>query len=125
MRDAINRALPAGYEEEMAYGMIGWVVPHRLYPAGYHCDPRQPLPFAMLASPKGHMSIHLMSLYFDGAQRKRFEAAWRTSGKKLDMGAACFRFKTLDDLALDVVTATVAQLPVAAYVATYEGLRKR
>lgn len=123
VRDAINRALPAGYEEGMAYGMIGWSVPHRLYPAGYHCDPKQPLPFAGLASPKGHMALHLMCVYLDPAQRKRFEDAWRKTGKKLDMGAACVRFKRLEDLALDVVTEAVARIPVDAYVATYEAVR--
>jgi hypothetical protein len=125
VRDAINRALPAGYEEGMAYGMIGWAVPHRLYPAGYHCDPKQPLPFAGLASQKGHMSLHLMCTYFDDEQRRRLEDDWRRTGKKLDMGKACIRFKALDDLPLDVVTAAVARVPVAAYVQRYEALLAR
>ena len=75
VRDAVNRALPAGYEEGIAYGMIGWHVPHRLYPAGYHCDPKQPLPFAGLASQKGHMSLHLMAVYLDPPRRDAFVRA--------------------------------------------------
>lgn len=125
VRDAMNRALPAGYEEGMAWGMITWHVPHRLYPAGYHCDPSQPLPFAGLASQKGHMSLHLMAVYLEPERRAGFEAAWRATGKKLDMGAACVRFKALDDLALDVVTSAVARIPVADYVAAYEAVRAR
>lgn len=125
VRDAVNRALPAGYEEGFAYGMIGWHVPHRLYPAGYHCDPKQPLPFAGLASQKGHMSLHLMAVYLDPPRRDAFVAAWKRTGKKLDMGAACVRFKAVDDLALDVITDAIAAIPVTTYVAAYDGMRGR
>lgn len=125
VRDAVNQALPAGYEEGIAYGMIGWHVPHRLYPAGYHCDPKQPLPFAGLASQKGHLSLHLMAVYLDPPRRDAFVAAWKRTGKKLDMGAACVRFKAVDDLALDVVADAIAAIPVATYVAAYEAMRGR
>lgn len=125
VRDAVNRALPAGYEEGFAYGMIGWHVPHRLYPAGYHCDPKQPLPFAGLASQKGHMSLHLMAVYLDPPRRDAFVGAWKRTGKKLDMGAACVRFKAVDDLALDVITDAIAAIPVTTYVATYDAIRSR
>ncbi|MBL9086878.1 MAG: DUF1801 domain-containing protein [Planctomycetia bacterium] len=125
VRDAVNRALPAGYEEGIAYGMIGWHVPHRLYPAGYHCDPKQPLPFAGLASQKGHMSLHLMAVYLDPPRRDAFVRAWKQTGKKLDMGAACVRFKAVDDLALDVVTDAIAAIPVTTYVAAYDAMRSR
>ncbi|MFO0934291.1 MAG: DUF1801 domain-containing protein [Planctomycetota bacterium] len=125
VRDAVNRALPAGYEEGIAYGMIGWHVPHRLYPAGYHCDPKQPLPFAGLASQKGHMSLHLMAVYLDPPRRDAFVDAWKRTGKKLDMGAACVRFKAVDDLALDVITDAIAAIPVTTYVAAYDAIRSR
>jgi hypothetical protein len=122
VRDAINRRLPQGYAEGISYGMIGWSVPHSIYPAGYHCNPEQPLPFAGLASQKGHMSLHLMSVYGDPARRAAFEAAWKKTGKKLDMGAACVRFRSLEDLALDVVVDVLASIPVDEYVRRYEEL---
>ena len=123
VRSAVNARLPKGYAEGVAYGMIGWSVPHSLYPAGYHCDPKQPLPFAGLGSNKGGMSLHLMCVYGDAALRARFEAAWKKTGKKLDLGAACLRFKTVEDLALDVIGDTIAAVPVAEYVRRYEAAR--
>jgi hypothetical protein len=108
------------YQEGICYGMIGYSVPHRVFPAGYHCDPRQPLPFAGLASQKGHMSLYLMGLYGDAAERARFEAAWAKTGKKLDAGKACIRFKKLDDLALDVLADTIHRMPAKKYIAAYE-----
>ena len=82
----------------MQYGMIGYYVPHHVYPPGYHTDPRQPLPFAALASQKIYMSLYLMSIYGDEDHLKWFQAAWTKAGKKLDMGKSCVRFKKLDDL---------------------------
>jgi len=119
VRDAVNRGLPKGYEEGIQYGVIGWCVPHRVYPPGYHCDPSVGLPFAALASTKSGMSLHLMSVYGDAAQRKWFEAAWKKTGKRLDMGQACVRFKRLEDVPLEVVEQVVARTPVDAYVAHY------
>ena len=97
------RHLPEGYEETMQYGMIGYYVPHRVHPAGYHCDPRQPLPFAALGSQKNHMSLHLMCVYAPGETQDWFHAACAKWGKKLEMGKACVRFRKLDDLPLDVI----------------------
>jgi len=124
VRDTINRRLPQGYVEGIQYGMIGWAVPHSLFPPGYHCDPRQPLPFAALASQKNHMSLHLMFVYGSEEQRTWFQGAWERTGKKLDMGKACVRFKSLDDVAIDVVGDAVARVPVAAYVAKYTAMLK-
>ena len=75
VRQVILANLPEGYEETMQYGMIGYVVPHRIYPPGYHCDPKQPLPFAGLGSQNQHMSLYLMCVYGHGALRAEFEAA--------------------------------------------------
>jgi hypothetical protein len=120
VRDVVNAKLPAGYEEGVRYKMIGWYVPHSVYPAGYHCDPKQPLPFASLASQKGHMALHLMALYANPELTAWFTAEYAKRGKRLDMGAACVRFKKLDDLPLDLVGELVARVPVDAYVARYE-----
>jgi len=122
VRAAVKKGLPQGYQEGMQYGMIGWFVPHRLYPAGYHCDPKQPVPFAGLASQKNHMSLYLMCVYSDESHRAWFEKAWKETGKKLDMGKSCVRFKKAEDLPLDVITEAVARVPVDAFLARYETL---
>jgi len=105
-----------GYEEGMQYGMIGYYVPHSLYPAGYHCDPSQPLCFAGLASQKNHMSLYLMCLYGATDQLDWFRREWAKSGKKLDMGKACIRFRRLDDLALEVIGEAVKRVPAKKYI---------
>jgi hypothetical protein len=115
VREVILKNLDRDYEEGMQYGMIGYYVPHRVYPPGYHCDPRQPLPFAALASQKNYMALHLMSIY--SPERARwFEEAWAKTGKKLDMGKCCVRFKKLDDLALDVIAETIQRMPARKYI---------
>ena len=103
VRKVILANLDEGYEECMSYGMIGYVVPHRIYPAGYHCDPSLPLPFANLGSQKNHMALHLMCCYGDKATDQWFRKAWAAAGKKLDMGKSCVRFKKLEDLSLEVI----------------------
>jgi len=116
VRDVILKNLDTDFEEGITYGMIGYYVPHSIYPPGYHCDPRQPLPFANLASQKNHMALYLMCVYGDQAQRKRFEADWKEAGKKLDMGKSCIRFKKLDDLALDVIGDTIRRVSARKYI---------
>src|SRR5579859_6935921 len=86
VRDVILQHLPEGYEEIMQYGMIGYVVPHSIYPAGYHCDPKQPLNYASLGNQKNHMALYLMCVYGNAETRAWFEEAFAASGKKLDMG---------------------------------------
>jgi len=123
VRKVIRKNLPKGYEEGMQYGMIGYHVPHKLYPAGYHCDPKQPLPFAGLASQKNYMSVYLMC-YLDEKMDKWLRQAWAKSGKKLDMGKCCIRFKKVDDLALDVVGEAIARVPLAEFIKLYESAMK-
>lgn len=118
VRKVILEALPKGYEEGMQYGMIGYFVPHSVYPPGYHCDPKQPLPFVNLASQKNHMAVYLMCCY--GKDEAAFRAAWAKTGKRLDMGKSCVRFKKVEDLALDVISETIRANPVADYIAFYE-----
>lgn len=117
VRKLILDNLPKGYEEIMNYGMIGYVVPHSIYPAGYHCDPSLPLPFAGLASQKNYMSVYLM-IYGENADwfRKEYEK----TGKKMDLGVCCVRFKKLDDLPLDLVGRVVKRIPVCDFIAMYE-----
>jgi len=100
IRTVILENLPKGYEEGMQYGMIGYFVPHSVYPPGYHCDPKQPLPFAGLASQKNYMSLYLM---FDSKFEAWFREAWTKTGKKLDRGKSCVRFKKIEDVPLKVI----------------------
>jgi uncharacterized protein DUF1801 len=121
VRKVILDHLDEEFEEGMQYGMIGYYVPKSVYPQGYHCNPKEPLPFASLGSQKSHMSLHLMCLYVDGGPEKTwFEKAWAKSGKKLDMGKACLRFKKVDDLALDVIGELFERVPAKAYIAQIE-----
>ena len=120
VREVILENLDDGYEEGMQYGMIGYYVPHSVYPAGYHCDPKQPLPFAGLASQKGYMSLYLMCLYADSTQQEWFIKQWAKTGKKLDMGKACIRFKKLDDLPLALIGKAIARVRVKKHIEHYE-----
>lgn len=120
IRGVILRNLDKDYEEVMQYGMIGYCVPHRIYPAGYHCDPRQPLPFASLASQKNHMAVYLMSIYGPDSDEPWFRDAWMATGKKLDMGKCCVRFKRLEDVPLEVVGEAIRRVPAARWIEYYE-----
>jgi hypothetical protein len=122
VRKAILKNLDKNYEEGMQYGMIGYYVPHKIYPAGYHCDPKQPLPFVCLASQKTCMSLHLCCMYGDSTQLKWFQKAWADAGKKLDMGKACVRFKKLEDVPLEVVGEAIRRIPAKEFIKTYESL---
>jgi uncharacterized protein YdhG (YjbR/CyaY superfamily) len=125
IRAVIRKHLPKGYVEQMCYGMIGYVVPHRLYPAGYHCDPKQPLMFASLASQKNYMTFYAMTLYMGPGKEAWLRGQFAARGKKLDSGKCCVRFKKVDDLPLDVIGEIVAQTTVADYITSYEDARKR
>ena len=120
VREVILKNLNAGFKEGMQYGMIGYCVPHSVYPAGYHCDPRQPLPFAGLASQKNYLSLYLMSVYGDGPHWDWFHEAWAKTGKKLNMGKCCIRFKRVEDLALDVIADALRRTTAQSYIAHYE-----
>ena len=123
VRRGINRALPPGYQEGIQFGMISWFVPLSRYPAGYGGNPKQPLPIISLASQKSYMALHMICFYGQPALLEWFKAQYEKSGKQLDMGQGCLRFKTLPALALDVVERTVARLPVSAYAAGYQAMR--
>src|SRR5262249_38694199 len=110
----------------MTYGAIGYYVPHRVYPEGYHADPKHGLPFAGLASQKSYISIYLMGLYCgcvdgvgDTALIRWFHEAWAKAGKKLDMGKACIRVKALADVPLDVLGEAIRRMPAHTYVEQY------
>jgi hypothetical protein len=118
VRRVILDHLDPSYEEGMQYGMIGYYVPHRIHPAGYHSDPTQPLPYMALASQKNHMSLYLLALYANPELLAWFEQQWAAAGKKLNRGKSCIRFKKIDDLALDVLAQTIEKTPARSYLAS-------
>ncbi|NUQ76699.1 MAG: DUF1801 domain-containing protein [Polyangiaceae bacterium] len=121
VREVILKNLDkGGIEEGMQYGMIGYFVPHSVFPAGYHCDPRQPLPYASLASQKNHMALYLMCVYGSEETEKWLREEWAKSGKKLDMGKSCIRFKKLSDLPLDVIGKLIKRVPAKTYIEHYQ-----
>ena len=123
VRKVINDNLPNGYEEGIQFGMIGWCVPLSLYPAGYGENPKVPLPLVALASQKSGMVLHFLCFYGHPTLSTWFTNQYKKSGKKLDMGKGCVRFKKLDDLALDVVGRTIARVPVEEHMANYRAAR--
>lgn len=120
VRDVILKNLDKDYAEGIQYGMIGYFVPHRVYPPGYRCDPKQPLPFANLASQKNHMSLYLTCVYSNPELQAWFRSEWAKTGKKLDMGKACVRFKKLDDLPLELIGRMIARVPVRKLIAIFQ-----
>ena len=125
VRKVIRENLDKDYEEGIQYGMLGYYVPHRVFPDGYHCDPKQPLPFMSVASTKGHIGLHMFCIYGDAGLQEWFRDAWKKAGKKLDMGAACVRVKKLEDIALDVVGEAVRRLPTAKFIGHYVSMRDK
>lgn len=124
VRAVILKNLPKGYKEGMMYGAIGYYVPHSIYPPGYHCDPKIPLPFAGMASQKNYMTLLLMCVYSEPAYEAWFRKAWAQAGKKLDMGKSCVRFKKADDVPLKVIGEAVKRVPVKKFIEHYESVIK-
>jgi hypothetical protein len=118
--EVVREHIPAGYEEGMQWGMVAWYVPLERYPDTYN---GQPLQLAALASQKRHLAIYLNGIYADEGLRERFEQRYRESGKRMDVGKSCVRFRALTDLPLDVVGWAVAQLGVDEYIERYEASR--
>ncbi len=125
VRAALLEAVDDQIEEGMSYGMIGYYVPHRVYPAGYHCNPKVPLPFMNLGVQKNHISLHLMFLYLDEPRQERLREAFAKAGKKLDMGKACLRFRAVNDIDLGAIQDAIRSVPTAAYIAVNEAARTR
>lgn len=120
VRDAIRSSLPDGFEEGILYGMIGWYVPLSRFPDTYN---GQPLALAALASQKHHMSLYLNSVYGDAETDRWFRERYAATGKPLDMGKSCLRFKRLDDLALDVIGEVIARSDLPSFVTRYQAVR--
>lgn len=119
VRDVVNAHLPPGYVEGIQYGMLAWFVPLERYPDTYNGNP---IGIGGLAAQKHYNALYLTGVYSDLATEKWFKAAYAKSGKKLDIGKSCVRFKTLDDLPLDVIGAAIARLSVEDLIARHDAV---
>jgi uncharacterized protein YdhG (YjbR/CyaY superfamily) len=125
LRSIIIENLPTGFKEEMSYGMIGYVIPHEIYPDGYHCTPKLPLPFMNLASQKASINLYHMGIYAQPDLLDWFVIEYAKVCKtKLDMGKSCIRFKKMDDIPYDLIGALVAKVSVADWISWYESIYK-
>lgn len=120
VRQTILENLPEGYEEVMDWGMIAYQVPLETYPDTYN---KKPLMYAALASQKNHMAVYLTSIYMTEQARREFEATYKATGKRLDAGKSCVRFKKLDDLPLPLIGETIASLEVEEFIARVKDAR--
>ncbi len=126
LRQAVLDNLPKGFSEEMSYGMIGYVVPHSLYPEGYHCDPKLPLPFMNIASQKNFVAFYHMGIYADKKLLEWFVKEYPKHSKyKLDMGKSCIRFKRMGDIPYDLIGELVRKVSVDDWIEMYNNVVKR
>lgn len=126
LRNIALQNLPKGFKEVMSYGMLGYVVPHEIYPNGYHCTPELPLPFFNIASQKNSINIYHMVLYGDKKMHDWFVAEYPKHCKsKLDMGKSCVRFKKMDDIPYDLIGELLTKVTVENWIEQYEKMLKR
>ncbi len=121
LRDVVLENLPAGFEETLQYGMPGYVVPHALYPAGYHCNPSDPLPFISIASQKNFVALYHMGIYSDPHLLEWFKAEYPKHCKtKLDMGKSCIRFKNVKNIPFDLIGDLVQKMTPEDWIKIYD-----
>lgn len=121
LRKAIKDNLPTGFEEEMSFGMIGYVVPHSIYPNGYHCNPKLPLPFINLASQKSFIALYHMGIYANKNLLDWFLAEYPKHVKtKIGMGKSCIRFKKMEDIPFEFIGELIRKMSVEDWISTYE-----
>jgi len=126
LRQQILDNLPKGIEERMSYGMLGYVVPHSVYPDGYHCTPEKPLPFMNLASQKNFIAVYSMVLYAKEDLMKWFVSEYAKRCKyKLDMGKSCIRFKRINDIPYELIGELTSKVSTEEWIALYEKLYKK
>ncbi len=121
LRKVIKKNLPKGFKEGMGYGMMGWSVPHSLYPAGYHCNPQDPLPFMGLASQKNSINLYHMGIYANPKLLKWFQDEHaKASPKKLDMGKSCIRYKKAEDIPYRLIGELASKITPQEWIEMYE-----
>ena len=126
LRETILENIPKGFEECMIYGMIGYVVPHSIYPKGYHCDPKLPLSFTTIASQKNFIALYHMGVYMNPKLLEWFTSEFPKHSKyKLDMGKSCIRFKKTDDIPYKLIGELMTKISVPDYITNYELILKK
>ena len=126
LREVILQNLPEGFAEHMGYGMLCYVVPHSIYPNGYHCDPKLPLGFYSMASQKNSINIYHMGIYGDKKLHDWFVSEYPKHCKsKLDMGKSCIRFKKMDDIPYDLIAELLSKITVEKWIEMYEKVLTR
>ena len=126
LRTILKENLPVGYEEEISYGMIGYVVPYSIYPAGYAVKPKVPLPLINLASQKNHVALYHMAVYAVPGIAEWFQTEYPKHCKtKLDMGKGCIRLKKMDDIPYDLIGELARKVDVQTWIDTYEKVVRR
>ena len=125
LRNVVVKNLPKGFHEQISYSMITYVVPHSLFPAGYHCDPKQPLPFISIASQKNFVVLYHMGIYSDPDLLNWFTSEFTKKSKaKLDMGKSCIRFKKVDQIPFGLIGELASKLTPQEWIAKYETMKK-
>lgn len=126
LREAIKKNLPKGFEEIIQYGMISYVVPHTIYPAGYHCKPADALPFLSIASQKNHIAFYHMGVYADPNLYNWFTSEYpKHANGKLDMGKSCIRFKNPKNIPYELLGELTSKITVAEWISKYESMLKK
>ncbi|RBN49204.1 DUF1801 domain-containing protein [Flavobacterium psychrolimnae] len=126
LRETILENIPKVFVEQMSYGMIGYVVPHSIYPSGYHCEPKLPLPFINIASQKNFIALYHMGIYAKPELLNWFVTEYpKHSKQKLDMGKSCIRFKKIDQIPFDLIAELVQKITVQEWITCYESSFKK
>ncbi|PWK20786.1 DUF1801 domain-containing protein [Xanthomarina spongicola] len=126
LRETINKNLPKGFEEGIQYGMIGYYVPHSVYPDGYHCDPKIPLPFMSFASQKNSINFYHSGIYANPEIHDWFIKEFpKHSKRKLDMGKSCVRFKKIEDIPYELIAELVRKMTIDDWIGIYEKTLKK
>lgn len=126
LRKTVLANLPAGFNEEMSYGMLGYVVPHSTFPRGYHCDPKLPLPFMSIASQKKFIALYHMGIYAEKELLDWFVSEYPKHCKfKLDMGKSCIRFKKIEDIPYELIAQLCQKMTVEEWIRIYSSTIER
>ncbi|MFV8353381.1 DUF1801 domain-containing protein [Flavobacterium sp. XS2P14] len=126
LRETILENIPKGFAEQMSYGMIGYVVPHSIYPGGYHCEPKLPLPFISIASQKNFIALYHMGIYANPELMNWLVAEYpKHSTQKLDMGKSCIRFKKIDQIPFELIAELVQKMSMDEWITCYESAFKK
>ena len=121
LRDIILKNIPKGFNEELSYGTIGYVVPHSIYPNGYHCNPKLPLPYINIASQKNFIAIYHLGIYANPKLLEWFTSEYpKYSSQKLDIGKGCIRFKKIDQIPYDLIAKLVKKISLEDWIKNYE-----